>query len=157
MSRENKRARGGGKFLDFLLSVFVTGEPPLFLLLVRRDYYSVLILPCHTFLLLLLLHLTASLTVSIFCSPTFLRSHPFLVIDFYFSFFFILWFCRRLATDSRTNRPPWLTIPSSGSSPLEPNPEPSECTFIRIYFFSPFFPFFFLIFYLTPDPQWKGS
>jgi hypothetical protein len=35
--------------------------------------------------------------------------------------------CRRLVMDSRINRPPWPTIRFSGSSPLEPNPEPFEC------------------------------
>ena len=36
---------------------------------------------------------------------------------------------RRPDMDSRTSRPPWLTTPSSGSSPLAPNPELFECKF----------------------------
>ena len=154
MSRENKRARGGGKFLDFLLSVFVTGEPPLFLLLVRRDYYSVLILPCHTFLLLLLLlHLTASLTVSIFCSPTFLRSHPFLVIDFYFSFFFSS--CDFADGSPRipapTDRLGLRSHPAARRHWNQIRSHPNVRSYASIFFL--LLSFFSLIFYLTPDPQ----
>ena len=36
---------------------------------------------------------------------------------------------RRPDMDSRTSRPPWLTTPSSGSSPSAPNPELFECKF----------------------------
>ena len=41
---------------------------------------------------------------------------------------------RRPVTDSRTSRPPWLTTPSSGSSPSGRRPAPFECKATRFFF-----------------------